>query len=58
MNHVTERIGNALCWTALAPLVRWHRRRQQTILAREQYDFMRIDSLLNHIMLAHSDLLG
>jgi hypothetical protein len=58
MDHLSERIENALCYTAFAPLVRWLRRRQQAILAREQYDYRRIDSLLNQIMMVHSDLLS
>jgi len=58
MEQLLNRIGNALCWTAFAPIIRWHRRRQQTMLVREDYDRRRIDSLLNHIMFVHSDLLG
>ena len=49
MNHLSERIGDALCYTAFAPVVRWLRRRHQAILAREQYDYRRIDSILNQV---------
>ncbi len=51
-------MGEAMCWTFLAPLVRARRTRSMHAFAVEFHDRQRIDRLLNELILTHSDLLS
>jgi hypothetical protein len=58
MNRWQRTIGEAMCWTFLAPLVRARRTRSMHAFAVELHDRQRIDRLLNELVLRHSDLLS
>ena len=50
-------LGDALCWTVLAPLIRAKRRQTQHRLLAEYHDRQRVDALLSDILARYGDLL-
>jgi hypothetical protein len=51
-------VGDALCWTVLAPLIRAKRRQAQRRWLAEYHDRQRIDALLSEIVARYGDLLA
>jgi len=49
---------DALCWTPLASIIRYSRKRKINKKTSENYDVRRIRELLNKIMTAHGDMLS
>tara|TARA_X000001036_G_C20366928_1_gene678818 strand:+ start:92 stop:265 length:174 start_codon:yes stop_codon:yes gene_type:complete len=49
---------DALCWTPLASIIRYSRKRIINKRTSENYDVRRIRELLNKIMTAHGDMLS
>tara|TARA_B100001250_G_scaffold292414_1_gene254007 strand:+ start:487 stop:660 length:174 start_codon:yes stop_codon:yes gene_type:complete len=49
---------DALCWTPLASIIRYSRKRKINKRTSENYDVRRIRELLNKIMTAHGDMLS
>ncbi|MBL6891699.1 MAG: hypothetical protein ISR22_06600 [Candidatus Poseidoniaceae archaeon] len=49
---------DALCWTPLASIIRYSRKRIINKTTSENYDVRRIRELLNKIMTAHGDMLS
>jgi len=58
MNRIIARLECALCWTALAPVLRARRQRHIVRISRELHDRQRIDQLLNDMVRQHADLLA
>ncbi len=52
------RLGDALCWTVFAPLVRAKRQHVQQRRLVEFHDKQRIDALLTDIVARYGDLLA
>jgi hypothetical protein len=55
---IKNSVMDALCWTPLAPIVRYSRKRVINKKTPEDYDVRRIRELLNNIMVAHGDMLS
>ncbi|MDP6333366.1 MAG: hypothetical protein QF479_01880 [Candidatus Poseidoniaceae archaeon] len=56
--RIKNTVMDALCWTPLASIVRYSRKRVINRKIPEDYDIRRINKLLNNIMLAHGDMLS
>ena len=55
---IKNTVMDALCWTPLASIVRYSRKRVINKKTPEDYDVRRIRELLNNIMVAHGDMLS
>ena len=55
---IKNTVIDALCWTPLASLIRFSRKRIINKRTSEDYDVRRIRELLNNIMTAHGDMLS
>ncbi|MBT7459570.1 MAG: hypothetical protein HN794_00825 [Euryarchaeota archaeon] len=58
MMTIKNTVMDALCWTPLASIVRYSRKRVINKKTPEDYDVRRIRELLNNIMIAHGDMLS
>jgi hypothetical protein len=55
---IKNTVMDALCWTPLASIVRYFRKKVINKKTPEDYDVRRIRELLNNIMVAHGDMLS
>lgn len=58
MKRLKMHLGDALCWTVFAPLVRAKRQHAEQRRLVEFNDKQRIDALLSDIVARHGDLLA